>query len=251
MSSISVKNLTVKFGKNMVLKNVTFKVEKGDFYAIIGPNGGGKSVLIKTILGLIKAESGKVCINNKDIRQRKDFKIGYVPQFIHYDISFPITALEVAIMGRLKVKRLGKQYTQEDFEIVKDKLERVDIGKNIYNKPFTKLSGGQRQRVLIARALASEPDILILDEPTASVDSVIVKKLYQVFKKLNEKGVSILMVTHDMGMISKYITKIACLNKTLHTHDNKYISADLIKKTYGCSIDILGHGLPHRVLKDH
>ncbi|MBU1119231.1 metal ABC transporter ATP-binding protein [Patescibacteria group bacterium] len=247
---IAAENLTVQFNGIPVLSDVSFAVQKGDFFAIIGPNGGGKTVLLKTLLGFISPSSGSVRYDGTDLSARtvREMEIGYVPQSIHFDNRFPITAFEVVLMGRLRERTLGKRYRIDDRKIAQEVLDEVNINEETARKSFSSLSGGQRQRVLIARALASKPQILFLDEPTASVDPSSNEAINALFSKLNKAGKTLVLVTHDIGAISRYISKVGCLNRKLFFHDDSTVTPDMVKKAYGCDIDLVSHGVPHRVL---
>lgn len=244
---LQIKNLSVVLGGHTVLQDISFDVMEDDFFAIIGPNGGGKTILMKTILGLIKPSKGEILIRGKNIVE-SDEVIGYVPQVLHFDINFPISAFEVAMMGRLSQSGLFKKYSKEDKEKVLKSLDEVGVNKEVYMKPFVKLSGGQKQRVLIARALVSDPEFIFLDEPTASVDPVTNEKINVLFRDLNKAGKTIFMVTHDIGAISQFITKVGCLNRELHFHGGKEITKEMVHSAYGCYVDLVSHGVPHRVL---
>lgn len=244
---LQVKNLTVVLGNTPVLEGVSFDIYEDDFFAIIGPNGGGKTVLMKTILGLISPTKGEIIIRGKNIKESREV-IGYVPQVLHFDVSFPILALEVAMMGRLNQSGLFSRYTKEDREKAKEALSQVGLSEEVFEKPFVKLSGGQKQRVLIARALASDPEFIFLDEPTASVDPMTNEKINALFGNLNKAGKTVFMVTHDIGAVSQFITKVGCLNKFLHYHGGKELTQEMVRSTYGCFVDLVSHGLPHRVL---
>lgn len=247
---IAVNNLTVTFNDVAVLRDVSFRVQTGDFFAIIGPNGGGKSVLIKTMLGLVSVASGSISYNGEKIDKNtvRKMGVGYVPQTVHYDVQFPISAFEVALMGMLRERTLGKRYTEADKKITREVLNEVAIDNVTQKKSFSKLSGGQRQRVLIARALASKPSILFLDEPTSGVDPASNDAIHALLSRLNKNGVTIVMATHDIGAISRYISKVGCLNRRLFFHDDDTVTPDMVKHAYGCDIDLVSHGVPHRVL---
>lgn len=246
--AIEVKNLHVAFDGHDVLRSINMRVEENDFYAIIGPNGGGKSVLLKTILGFITPQLGEVTIFG-EAQERSTTRIGYVPQFLHYDIAFPISAFDIVMMGRIRANSLGRRYSAADNDLALDALTEVGIDGEVASLPFSALSGGQRQRVIIARALATEPDIFILDEPTSSIDAATNEKVNDLFSKLHEDGKTIVVVTHDIGAISREVTKIACLNTVLFEHGEEGVSGETMKRVYGCNVDLVAHGIPHRVLR--
>ncbi|MCK4592791.1 metal ABC transporter ATP-binding protein, partial [Candidatus Parcubacteria bacterium] len=219
-----------------------------DFLGIIGPNGGGKTTLLKIILGLLKPDQGSVFVFNKKPKKARDL-IGYVPQFLETDLDCPVSVLDVILMGILSQKKIFQKYNDQDLELAKQVLSFVDLW-NLKNKQIGELSGGQRQRVYIARALIRKPKLLILDEPTASIDEKSERDFWELLKEIN-KNVAIIIVSHDIGVIFKNVNKIACLNKQLYCHDADEMTQEILDKTYKCDIEILGHGLPHRVLKKH
>lgn len=243
MYDIEVKNATVHYGDLCVLENINLNVKQNEFLCIIGPNGGGKTTLIKTMMGLIKPTTGEIKI-------RKGAKLGYVPQFTSFDKTFPIKVIDVVLMGRLvSPLKMFHKYTNKDIEKARYVMNELGI-LNLENRQIGQLSGGQLQKVLICRALASEPDILFLDEPTANIDISSRGEIYDLLKKINE-SITLIMITHDMGAISSFVGTVACLNKTLYYHgDNENIGND-IEKAYGCNIDLIAHGHPHRVFREH
>jgi zinc transport system ATP-binding protein len=243
---IKIENLTAGYDKIPVLEKVNLEIYDNDFIGVIGPNGGGKTTLLKTILGLLKPTSGKI-IFRKDIDKRKK-PIGYLPQVRHIDRKFPITVFDVVRSGSL----------MEGQEKIKpsDLKNKVDIllGEmgisNIRNKAIGELSGGQMQRVFLCRALLSNPRILILDEPDTFVDNRFEGELYERLRRLNEE-MAIVLVSHDMGTISSYVKTIACVNGHLHYHPSNTITQDQLNN-YNCPIQIITHGeIPHTVLKHH
>lgn len=203
-----VDNLCFKYQGIPVLRNVTFSVNSGDFVGIIGPNGGGKTTLLKAILGFIKPLSGKITINGlPPVQARKN--LAYVPQFARYDREFPISVLEVVLSGRLFDLPWYGKYSKEDYEAAWEALTRVGL-KDFASRRFGTLSGGQAQRVLIARALASKPNLLLLDEPTASVDAQSEADIHALLNQL--KGtMTILMVTHDVDAIINDVQRVICV----------------------------------------
>ena len=245
---IKLSNIYVNYGKQNVLENINFQVNELDFIGIIGPNGAGKSTLLKTLLGLITPKSGQISIMNYPVSQGRKY-IGYVPQVLEFDRAFPILVEDVVRMGRLSKSHLFKSYNRKDEEIVTHCLEQVGMIK-LRNRPIGELSGGERQRVYIARALASQPSILLLDEPTANIDSKIQNNIYELLKELNEY-ITILLISHDLAAISTYVKTIACVNRTLHYHQDKIITSQMIQETYQCPIDLIAHGIPHRILPEH
>ncbi|MGI6777527.1 MAG: metal ABC transporter ATP-binding protein [Acetivibrionales bacterium] len=246
---IEIKNLSVYYGSICALSNINLSVYERDFLGIMGPNGGGKSTLLKTVLGLQKPTEGSVKIFGQTPGKTYT-PIGYVPQFSIFDKDFPISVEEVVLMGRLKGKNcLFHRYSAEDRKIANGLMKELEV-YSLRNRQIGQLSGGQLQRVLIARALAVQPIILLLDEPTASLDTESKSGIYKILKELN-KRITIIVVTHDMGAVSSYIKTLCCLNGMLHYHGEPKITDDTIKKVYGCPIDLIAHGIPHRVLDIH
>jgi len=246
--AIEMENVWFSYGKTAIVQDVNLKLEQGEFLGIIGPNGGGKTTLLKLMLGILKPDKGRIKLLGKeptDVRHR----IGYVPQYLDFNLSFPISVMDVTLMGRMKRSRIGKGYSVEDKERVKKVLHYVGMW-DYRNNPIGKLSGGQRQRVFIARALATEPQILFFDEPTTSVDHEFETNLFDLLKKLNEE-VTIVVVTHDIGVVSSYMKSIACLNRNLIFHEKGQITQEMIDMAYQCPVDLIAHGLPHRVLHSH
>jgi len=209
----------------------------------------GKTTLLKIILGLITPQSGSVQVMGQTPQFGRRH-IGYVPQLALHDTDFPISVSDVVRMGRLSPARLFKPYNDEDDAVVQERLAWVDMLKH-KDRALRELSGGQRQRIYIARALASEPKLLLLDEPTISVDVESRKHIYELLYEINQHNVAILLVSHDLNAVSSYVKTIACLNRKMHYHREKQITAEMLQTTYGCPVDLIAHGLPHRVLAEH
>lgn len=220
------------------MQDINLTILEGDFLGIIGPNGGGKTTLLKTILGLIKPSSGRITYGDSSTPNKPSF--GYVPQFSRFDKNFPITVTEVVLTGRLTGK-LGPfhRYLQADSEKVRLLLEELEIA-DLHKRQIGQLSGGQLQRVLIARALATEPEILLLDEPTASLDTHYKTELYALLKKLNQK-ITIVLITHDIGLLSSGATKVACLNRKLFYHGTHWLDESLMEQIYGYPVKLVNH----------
>lgn len=248
ITPVEFKNVYVRLGNAVVLEDITFKIADKEFLGIIGPNGGGKTTLIKTLLGLIKPFKGEVKVFG-EAPESASKHIGYVPQFSTFDMTYPISVYNVVLMGRMAVKGGKKGFNSNDEEVVKQSLEKVNL-INLSEKLIGNLSGGEKQRVLIARALASEPKLLLLDEPTASIDSNTGVLFYDLLQNLN-KEITVIIISHDIGAISKYVKKIGCLNKTFVYHDSKDLTKEMIEMAYHCPIDLIAHGVPHRVLAEH
>ena len=244
-SLIKIENLTVAYDKVAVLENVNLEICEKDFLGVIGPNGGGKTTLLKAILGLKKPESGKIHFS-KDMSGRKK-PIGYLPQVKNIDRKFPITVFDVVLSGAImQNKQKAKRTAKERAEAL---LEEMGVA-GIRNKAIGELSGGQMQRVFLCRALLSEPKLLILDEPDTFVDNRFEGELYEKLRQLNNE-LAIVLVSHDVGTITSYVKSIACVNTFLHYHASNIISQEQLAN-YNCPIQILSHGeIPHTVLKHH
>ncbi len=231
---IDIKDLCFSYSGNEVLHNIDLVVEQGDFIAVVGPNGGGKTTLLKLVIGLLKPTRGAVQLAGRR-PGKKGLEIGYVPQQIDHNLSFPATALDVVIMGKhVPENRLSFGRSRQDRRDGLAVLEKMGIGE-FAGRKISDLSGGQRQRVLIARALVTEPELLVLDEPTASIDSRGQTKFYQLLQELN-KELTILMVSHDLLSVSAYAKSVACVNKRLHYHQAFETSGELLDAVYACSV---------------
>jgi len=226
-----------------VLKNIDFDIFKNEIVCIVGPNGGGKTTLIKLIAGILKPDRGKIEVFGCSPGENGS-KLGYMPQSVHYDNSFPISVKNVVLMGLLGKKGPGSffgWYTKEDRQKCEKALEMVKM-EGVIEKPFYALSGGQKQRVLIARALISDPEILILDEPTSNVDSETEDNFISLLKELNEKNnKTIIMVSHDMGFVSAIVSTVFCVNKNLVIHPTNILSGEIIQEIYNCSMQMVRH----------
>jgi len=246
--AIDVEHVFYSYEGVEVLKDVTFRLEQGEFLGIIGPNGGGKTTLLKLLLGILNPDRGKIRILGQEPHAAGN-RVGYVPQNMGSSRSFPISVMDVALMGRLSRPKIGRRYTEEDREQVRNVLEKVGMWE-YRDRPIGKLSGGQRQRVFIARALTTDPEILFLDEPTAGVDTEFQTHIYDFLKELNRE-VTIVVITHDIGVISSHMKSVACLNRHFIFHEGSQITQKMIDMAYQCPVDLIAHGLPHRVLPVH
>ncbi len=232
---IDIIDLCFSYSGKEVLHEINLTVNKGDFIAVIGPNGGGKTTLLKLVLGLLKPTRGNIRIKGMPLRTN-EATIGYVPQQIDHNLSFPATALDIVLMGKHSPKnRFFFSNSKEDRLDAFEALEKMGIEK-FAGRKITDLSGGQRQRVLIARALVTKPELLVLDEPTASIDTKGQTEFYKLLQTLNDH-LTILMVSHDLLTISSYVKSIACVNKRLHYHKMFESPNDLLSAFYSCSVE--------------
>ncbi|WP_340112167.1 metal ABC transporter ATP-binding protein [Maribellus mangrovi] len=242
---LKIEDLTFGYDKQPVLENVNLEVFEKDFLGVIGPNGGGKTTLLKLILGLVKPNKGKVTFGS-DLQGRKK-SIGYLPQVRHIDRKFPITVMDVVFSGAIMHDR-----RRSKAEIKAAAVQLLhDMGLlELKGKAVGELSGGQMQRVFLCRALISDPKLLILDEPDTFVDNRFEGELYEKLLQLN-KEIAIILVSHDVGTISSHVKTIACVNKNLHYHPSNQISEEQLAE-YNCPIQVITHGeIPHTVLKHH
>lgn len=248
--AVSLTKVNVSFGDFQVLSDITVKFPASEMSAIIGPNGGGKTTLLKVITGLIRPDSGSVQIFDKDLNTaREQGWLGYVPQAAQFDRKFPIRVEEVILSGTLKNHLLPfKRYSQEDIQNTHDILNQLGL-LELKKRQIGQLSGGQLQKVLIGRALAKDPKILLLDEPTASIDTQTKNQIYQLLHNLIPQ-MTILIATHDMSAISSYFDTVACLNKKIHYHGSYPLTQKAIDDTFGCPVDLIAHGVPHRVFQE-
>lgn len=216
MPILEIKNLSFSYDKQTILENINLKVEENDFLAIIGPNGGGKSTLLKLILGINMTKDGSI-LTFGELPTKNLAKVGYVPQNTNVNTDFPIKVIEVVLMGHIGTKRPLFGYANEEKLCAMGALAQVGMEKFAHEK-IGSLSGGQRQRVMIARALCAHPKILILDEPTASIDVEGQKQIYKLLESLNTY-ITIIVVSHDISVIMQYANKVVHINKTLSYHD--------------------------------
>ena len=246
---VKLEGVWVQYNGVPILEGINLAIEQDDFLGIIGPNGGGKTTLLKIILGLISPSRGKVSVLGKPPEKSRS-KIGYVPQHNLFDRDFPINVWDVVLMGRYGKSGLFRRYSSEDRRATQDALQTVGM-LDYKDRQMGKLSGGELQRIFIARALVAEPRLLLLDEPTASVDPAMQTEFYELLEKL-KKQMAIVLVSHDISAVSIYVDKLACLNRQLHYHGSKEITPEILEATYKCPVQMIAHGfVPHRVLKEH
>ncbi len=248
---VDIKNLNVGYdNKPDVLVDVSVNVYEHDFLGIIGPNGGGKTTLLRTILGFLTPESGSITFFDKG-KKVSHLNIGYLPQINHIDKKFPIKVSDVILSGLTLRGKIFKRYSAEDKLKVLPVAEKMGVD-NLLDRAIGELSGGQLQRVLLGRAIIDNPKLLILDEPSSYVDKLFETNFYKLLGDIN-KDMAIVLVSHDVGTIISQVKNIACVNQSLHYHCGSNISQEWLMGAYdSCPIEILGHGdLPHRVLMKH
>lgn len=235
---IELKDINFSYPTQEVLKSINIEVKQNDFMAILGPNGGGKTTLLQLILGFEDPQSGTVKILGKSAKQARA-EIGYVPQYGNFDRDFPMRVDELVMMSGLNRSSLTPWYSKAAKKRAKEMLEIMKID-HLSNRRLNELSGGQKQRALISRALFSDPKILILDEPTASVDSSIEQDIYDTLRQLNVDK-TIILVSHDISFISKYVNKVTCLNLCSCTHTVKELGDKSLLEVYNGAVHSLHH----------
>lgn len=243
-AAIELEGVSLAFRNEPVLEDVTLRVDEHDYLAILGPNGCGKTTLLRVVLGLLRPQKGRVRVFGQPPERVRRW-MAYVPQRAHFDLDFPIRVRDVAAMGRLRRRDSAAELRRR----AEEALATVEI-LDLADRPIGSLSGGQLQRVLIARALASEPRLLLLDEPTASLDERIGRSVWELLEELS-RDMTIVLVSHDIGAISHYVRSVACLNRRLFAHPTRELTTEILEATYGCPVELLAHGHPHRVLPPH
>jgi zinc transport system ATP-binding protein len=243
---LELSSVTVSYGDNTAIQDVNLKVYENDFIGVIGPNGGGKTTLLKAILGLVKPLSGKI-IPGPALQERG--RIGYLPQMSTGDNNFPVTVKDVILSGLMIQKGFFTSMSSADKKKASQVI--VELGlEGLSDASLSELSGGQLQRIYLGRAIIGDPRILLLDEPGNFVDTSFENDFYEKLRMLNQR-MAIMMVSHDIGTISSHIKSFACINKYLHYHPSSEITNEELL-AYGCPIQLITHGeVPHTVLKKH
>jgi zinc transport system ATP-binding protein len=250
---IELDHVNVTFQDLLVLDDVSLSVPAGSFLAIIGPNGAGKTTLLQVILGLVRPAAGSVRVFGKnpvDLNGERS-RIGYVPQLMSVDLNFPVSVGEVVLMGRYGRMGLFRRPSAADRAAAMQAMKRVGIA-DLADRPIRRLSGGQRQRAFLARALANEPDLLLLDEPTTGVDVASSEGLYELLRVLHAGSMTMLVVSHDVGVVASYVEGVVCINRRLVAHGRpaEVLGSDELSKMYGCDAMFFHHGrVPHLVVE--
>lgn len=234
---ISLKDVTFSYGREPVLEKVNLSIADRSAVCIVGPNGGGKTTLVKLLLGLLTPQEGEVRIFGQSPCHAR-MRIGYMPQYVQHDPQFPVTVKDIVLMGRLGRSVFGWP-GRDDRRAAVAALEQVGM-RDFVGRPFAALSGGQRQRVLIARALCCKPDLLLLDEPTSNVDSLVEAKLLDLLRSLNQQ-MTILMVSHDLGFVSGFVESVICVNRRVVVHPTSQITGAMIHDIYGGEVRMVRH----------
>ncbi|MEM8959857.1 MAG: ATP-binding cassette domain-containing protein [Acidobacteriota bacterium] len=240
---VALRQVSFGYGRDTILDKVDLTIRQGDYLAVIGPNGGGKSTLLKLILGLETPWRGEI-----ERRFRRRGAIGWVPQFAGFDRSFPLRVKDVVLMGRLHLRPPLRRYSRDDREAVAAVLDRLHLG-DLAAAPVSELSGGQLQRTLIARALVGDPELLLLDEPLASIDRHTQRILLDELATLAQR-IPVVVVTHDLTIFSNHVHQVACVNRGLHYHSGVLNHAHL-ESLYGAPVELIAHDVPRRVLAGH
>ena len=233
---VEIRGMSFAYDGTPVLEDVDLTIDEREFVSVVGPNGGGKTTLIKLLLGLLKPTSGTVRVyGTSPVEARR--RIGYMPQHTNLDPQFPVRVIDVVLMGRLGA-HFGA-YRKADRGAATTALGELEI-EELARRPFSALSGGQRQRVLIARALAAEPDLLLLDEPTANLDLHVESEFYELLKQLNER-LTIVLVSHDFGFVSRYVQTVVCVKRNVIVHPTSEITGEIISEIYGGDMRLVRH----------
>jgi len=263
---IEIKNLSAGYDSRTVLRDVNLTIYDRDFLGIIGPNGGGKTTLIKCILGLLKPTAGEILYSDKRLvvsdkqestaqhlsltTNRLSLKMGYLPQYNSIDRKFPITVEEVILSGLSSQKSLISRFTASHREKARQVVTRMGL-EGLEERAIGALSGGQLQRALLGRAIISDPELVVLDEPSTYIDKRFEARLYELLAEINQ-DCAIILVSHDIGTVLQQVKSIACVNETLDYHPDTGISEEWLERNFNCPIELLGHGtLPHRILGEH
>jgi zinc transport system ATP-binding protein len=240
--AIDIRGLTFGYDETPVLEDVDLSIRVGDFVSLVGPNGGGKTTLLRLILGLLAPQRGTIRVLGcapQDARRR----IGYMPQRVQLDPQFPVTVSDVVLMGRLgRGPRIGP-FGAADRAAALAALQEVRLADRA-RSAFSSLSGGQRQRVLIARALACDPEILMLDEPTANLDPRVQDDLYELLRELNQR-LTVIIVSHDVGFVSRYVKNVVCVNRHVEIHPSEKLSPEIMRTLYGHDVQEVHHRHEH------
>lgn len=246
-SIITLRNVGVNYEQSIALEDVNLDIFEDDFIGIIGPNGGGKTSLVKAIMGVVP-HSGEIEFAPA-LQRKSHLKIGYMPQVSQFDTRFPISIEEVVLSGLQSEKGFFGRYTHADRQRATELLKQMGIDQ-IASRPIGEVSGGQLQRALLCRAIIAEPKLLILDEPTNFVDNNFEREFYALVKQLHER-MAVMIVSHDVGTITSLVNAIICVNRHVHRHDSNILTEEQLRN-YDCPIQVVSHGhIPHTVLEHH
>jgi zinc transport system ATP-binding protein len=234
---IVVKDLSFAYARELVLEDASFSITRGDFVCIVGPNGGGKTTLLRLLLGLLTPARGSIRVLDKPPAEARQ-QIGYMPQRTQLDPLFPVRVMDVVLMGRLSNWHVGP-FGRGNRRVAAQALDEVGLS-DLVRRPFADLSGGQRQRVLIARALACRPQILLLDEPTANLDPLVQDEMTDLLRRLNER-MTVVLVSHDVGFVARHVRTVVCVNRHVEVHVAKEVTGEAIRELYGHDVSMVHH----------
>lgn len=243
---IEMENVYADYGGPTVLEDINLTIHEGDFVGVVGPNGGGKTTLLKVVLGLVRPARGEVRVFGQSPRKARNM-IGYVPQQTDLDRDFPVSVLDVVLMGRLGVAPTLGPFRKSDRQVAFNALAEVDADQ-IRDRRFGALSGGQQKRVLIARALACRPRLLILDEPLANLDTRVQPEIYTLLKRLNQ-DITVVLVSHDIGVVTANVTRVVCVNRHMVVHPTSEITDQILLGIYGGDMRLVRHD--HHCVGEH
>lgn len=247
---MELRGVSFSYGRAPVLDDVDLTVARGEFLGIIGPNGGGKTTLLKLLLALLEPDAGRVRVLGGAATEARG-RVGYVPQRASFAPDLPVAVRDVVLMGRLGPGVRAGRWREEDREAARTALERLELAE-LADRPAGRLSGGQSQRMLIARALAMEPELLLLDEPMSGVDAHMGRSLYAMLREMTGEGeVTVVLVSHDVGVISREVDTVACLNQRLYYHGSEDLPREALEAAYGGPVELVAHGAAHRILDRH
>ncbi len=235
---VSFQDVVFSYNAVPVLKDVSFSIKGKSFVSIVGPNGGGKTTLLKLMLGLLRPLAGAVTVFGLSPEKARSF-VGYMPQYVQFDPHFPVTVFDVVLMGCLRKGMGPGPYGKKDKAVCLDTLRKLEMC-DARNRSFGDLSGGQRQRVLVARALATEPRLLLLDEPTSNVDIAVETELFELLHDLS-KDITVVVVSHDLGFVSQYVEHVVCVNQRVFVHPTTAITGEMINELYGAHLRMVRH----------
>ena len=240
--AIHAENLSFSYDAEPILDHIDFTIDRKDFVCLVGPNGGGKTTLLKLMLGLLKPAAGTMKILGTTPERARP-RVGYMPQFTQLDPKFPVTVSDVVLMGRLGLSPRFGPVRRADHDAAHQALKEVGLA-DFLKRPFSQLSGGQRQRVLIARALACEPELLLLDEPTSNLDMAVADDFYELLTDLSHR-LTVILVSHDVGFVSKLVRTVVCVNRGISVHPTAELSGETIMQLYGTDVKIIQHHHSH------
>ncbi len=262
---IRIERMSAGYDGRTILRDINLTVYERDFLGIIGPNGGGKTTLVKCILGLLPPQSGAIRFalpatpgNGTDgadeeplwSTQRSALRMGYLPQYNSIDRKFPISVREVVLSGLNSQKSLVSRFSREEHEKARAVMAQMGL-EGLEERAVGTLSGGQMQRALLGRAVISDPQVVILDEPSTYIDKRFEARLYELLAEINRRC-AIILVSHDIGTILQQVKSVACVNETLDYHPDTGVDTHWLERNFNCPIELLGHGtLPHRILGEH